>query len=65
VLYKATSEAAKLPLANSKWTFRKSVAFALASEWEGLGCKYKDSDVSLPAKIFKTTKVVRTHHIKN
>ena len=65
VLYKATREAAKLPLEYSAWTFRKSVALALAAEWEGLGCKSKDPNASSPTKIFQTTKVVRTHQIKS
>lgn len=61
VLYKATRETAGLPLEYTSWTFRKSVALALALEWEGLGCMKQDPALSTPTKLYKSTKVVRSH----
>lgn len=61
VLYKATRETAGLPLEYTSWTFRKSVDLALALEWEGLGCMKQDPALSTPTKLYKSTKVVRSH----
>jgi hypothetical protein len=42
------------------FTFRKSIALALASEWESMGCKHRKGEFS-PAKAVPTQKAVRIH----
>jgi hypothetical protein len=61
VLYKATRKAANLPIQYIHFTFRMSIALALASEWEDTGCKTKVEDATSPTKHYQKTKVVRAH----
>ena len=57
ILYKLTMQQAELPLAHSHFTFRKSVALALAAEWESWGCSPKTTFES-------PTKVMQENHGK-
>lgn len=61
VLYKATRQAEGLPLEYTHVQFRKSIALALASEWEDMGCKTKLPTAVSPTSMYKNTKVVRVH----
>ena len=40
VLYKATRGAAELQLVFDYVEFRRYIAFALAAEWDAMGCQY-------------------------
>ena len=48
VLYKATREAAPLPLEYSHQNFCISIALALASEWESMGCVNQEGVLNSP-----------------
>ena len=61
VLYKAARKAANLPIQYTHLTFRRSIALALASEWEDMGCKSKVEGATSPTKHYQKTKVVRFH----
>jgi hypothetical protein len=60
LLYKTTREKALLPLEYSLFTFRKSIALALAAEWESMGCRLKKCPLS-PSKKMQASTQVRTH----
>jgi hypothetical protein len=63
LLYKATREKAMLPLEYTLFTFRKSVALALAAEWEMMGCKHQTPIVS-PSKSMHNSKGQSRHHLR-
>jgi Transposase IS4 len=60
LLYKVTREASNLPFQYTFFSFRKSVALALVSEWESMGCRNK-RDVTTPTKSVKIKKAIRIH----
>lgn len=53
VLYKTYRDKAGLDLEYDHFTFRRSIALALASEWEDMGCVQPQGDVSPPAAVLK------------
>jgi Transposase IS4 len=61
VLYKATREAAGLALEFTHLEFRVSIALALASEWEAMGCVHRAGLLNSPSTEFasKTAKKAR------
>jgi hypothetical protein len=61
LLYKVTMEAANLPLTYTFFTFRKSVALALVSEWESKGCRNVAPGTNSPSKTVPNTKNIRMH----
>jgi hypothetical protein len=60
LLYKTSREKALLPLEYTLFTFRKSVALALANEWEIMGCRNKTATMS-PTKNLHTPTQSRAH----
>ena len=56
VLYKASRLAADLQLKYDHIQFRRSIAFALAAEWEAMGCQYNPSGIASPTKLLKERK---------
>jgi hypothetical protein len=60
LVYKASRELALLPLEYTMFTFRKSVALALVSEWETVGCRHRTSQQS-PTKKMQTKTIARYH----
>lgn len=52
VLYKSTRDTAKLPLEYTYFEFRVSIALALASEWEAMGCVNRAGVLRSPTKEF-------------
>ena len=60
LLYKSSCELALLPLEYSLFTFRKSIALALASEWERMGCRQKTCKLS-PTKQMQSSSQTRSH----
>ena len=61
ILYKVTRQEAGLELEYTHLQFRKSIALALAAEWEAMGCKKKSPTPVSPTSMYKNTKVVRIH----
>jgi hypothetical protein len=59
LLYKVKMEAANLPLQYSFFTFRKSVALALANEWGSKGCSNVSPGVRSPSKTVPATNRIR------
>jgi hypothetical protein len=60
LLYKTSREAAKLQLEYTLFTFRKSIALALVSEWEASGCRLASSFES-PTKKMQSARTPRYH----
>ena len=56
VLYQATRVAGGLELEFDHIEFRRCIAFALAAEWEAMGCQYSPSGLVTPTKQLKHTK---------
>jgi hypothetical protein len=62
ILYKTTCEAAKVPLKYNHFQFRRSIALALAKEWEMMGCRPCAFPVTTPTKKWKqSVKRARFH----
>ena len=61
VLYKATRESASLPLEYTHLQFRKSIAMALAAQWEAMGCRRQVATAQSPTSMYKKTRAVRVH----
>jgi hypothetical protein len=64
VLYKATRQAANLPMEYDHLEFRRYIAFALAAEWEGMGCQYNPCGLASPTKQLRETKKGRRVSLK-
>jgi hypothetical protein len=60
ILYKTTVQKAGLPLLYNFFTFRKSIALALAAPWEKKGCRHKTTEKS-PRKLLDSPTKVRVH----
>jgi hypothetical protein len=61
LLYKSTRVLAMLPLEYTMFTLRKSIALALANEWEMMGCKHQTPIVSPSKTIEKCPAQSRLH----
>jgi len=61
LLYKASRELALLPLEYSLFTFRKSIALALVSQWENMGCQHKKCTISPSKSMQQSTGQSRKH----
>jgi hypothetical protein len=61
LLYKASRQLALLPVEYTLFTFRKSIALALAAEWEGNGCKNRTCMVSPTKAMRQSPAPIRSH----
>ena len=61
LLYKASRELALLALEYTLFTFRKSVALAMVSQWEAMGCKNRTTTYSPTKAMQQTTAPARKH----
>jgi hypothetical protein len=61
VLYKATCEAANVPLRYTHHSFRRAIALGLAKEWETMGCREKGLGASPASKMKSPDTRVKFH----
>ena len=62
LLYKATRVLSLLPLQYNLFTFRKSIALALAAHWEKMGCRNKTFTTPTPTKsMMHSNSQIRVH----